>query len=290
VMDGEAVFNLDDFLRSTEAAIMAERYPIVAFGSNANPGQLAQKFRDLEGVDQNVVPTMLAKIKRVVPVYAARIGINGYMFTDLFPAGEDVKTTVHVNFLSQPQLEAMDATEKAYSLCEIADVELETQDGQGYTTSAYLYIGREDDQGANILTDSQDRPIRLAEISARGETLEEQFAVMSQTETQRYIFQIAGDKIARKLLLPDVLSNEVDLVKIIINRKNDPRLASFRTHIQENESDQPLGRMVGRYIQNAIYDTGRTAQASGLRKLIPKEAQDIQLQDAKTLADLKSRI
>jgi hypothetical protein len=289
VLESEAVFNLDDILQSLEAAPMAERYPIIAFGSNANPGQLAQKFKDLEGADQNIVPTMVAKIKRVVPVYAARIGINGYIFTDLFPAGDDVESRVHVNFLSRPQLGAMDATEKAYSLCEVPNLELETHDGLGYRMSAYLYVGREDSLGANILVDDQSRPIRLAEISTSGGNLDELFAVMTQTEAQRYIFDVAGHKIADALKLHVTPKDEVDLIKLIINRKDEPRLASFRSYVKENEGGQPLGRMVGRYIQQAMSDTGRTIQASGLRKIIPKEAQDINLEQALTFSELKDK-
>ncbi len=284
----ELVYDLNDFLRSKEAMPIEERFPVIAFGSNANPGQLAQKFKKFEGTDRDIVPTMTASLRGVVPVYAARIGINGYVFTDLFPASQAIESQVHINFLSKSQLQAMDETEKAYSLCRIPDVSLQTLEAGGYKTSAYLYVGKEHSQGANILVDAAGRPIRLAEISARGGDLDEQFAVMSQAEVQKYIYEIAAGRIAEGLHLDKPPVDEVDLIKLIINRQQDARLAKLKDHIKLYEPNQPLGRVVGRQIQQAIASTGQTAIASGMRQRIAKDSQDIPLENARNFGELNN--
>jgi hypothetical protein len=283
----ELIYNLDDVLTSMEAAPMGKRYPVIAFGSNANPGQLAQKFKDLEGADREVVPTMIATIKGVVPVYSGRIGINGYVFTDLFPAAQDVESRVHINFLSEAQLRAMDATEKAYSLCKIEDVRLQTHEAEGYSTDAYLYVGREDEQGANILIDGEGHPIRLSEITTTGDGLDSKFSSMTQAEAQQYIFEVAGRDIASNLRLYEQPIDEVDLVKLIIDRKDDLRLEALREYIAKSEKPQPLGRVVGQKIQAAIEGNRITTKASGLRKIIPKQSQDVSLEDAQTFGELQ---
>src|SRR5579859_8119299 len=158
----ELVWNIDDLLEKAGALKMEDRIPVITFGSNANPGQLALKMEDpkLEGADKYIVPTLKAHVKRMPPVYVARIGINGYTFTDLVPTNDpNAKTEVYVNFLSRPQLEAVNATEGAYSLCELPDVSVDTADSEGIKMPAYLYVGRADSKTADILTDEQGRPI-----------------------------------------------------------------------------------------------------------------------------------
>ena len=285
VLGGAGVFDLGDCLRIAEAVGINERVPVIAFGSNANPGQLVQKFASLQGADRYVVPTITARVRGVASVYAARIGVNGYVFADLYPTDESVESRVHINLLSRPQLARMTKTEGAYSLCKMTNVVLETQDGSTLTTGAYLYVGREDGRAANILADQYGRPIRLAEIEASGEVLQEQFAVMSQTEVQQYIFGIAAKGITVALMLQEVPRDPADLVWLLIRRETDTRLDDFR----QAHSTERLSTAVGRCIQQAIVASDRTIPASGLRRVIPKEDQNIASESVQTLGQLISK-
>jgi hypothetical protein len=284
----EYVFNIDDLLEAVDAEPLGQRYPVVAFGSNANPGQLFQKFNDLHGADKDIVPTLKAKVKGVVPVYVARIGLNGYVFTDLAPtADSSAECEVFVNFLSKLQLEAMDKTEKAYTLCEVPGVKIETSDRPEYETCAYLYVGRDDDMGARLLADGQGRPIRLAELKADGEELDKEFGVMTQDEVQKYIFDIAADAIADALLLDHLPRDELDIIRMIINRSKDRRLSRLRELNEQQSSPQPLGRLITKNkIQKAIEATGKTLPNNNIRSRIPKNRQDIPVEEAKSFHEL----
>jgi len=294
--DDELVFNIDDLLSSVEAVPMKDRYPVIAFGSNANPGQLIQKFKDLEGADRNIVTTLHASVKGVVPVYVARIGLNGYVFTDLFPTDDpEAECEVFINFLSRAQLEAMDATEKAYSLCEISDVSIKTS-GEDFKTHAYLYVGKvkegEDGaKGAGVLTDEKGRPIRLAELNANGAKIDDEFGAMTQTEVQRYIYKIAGAHIADAFRLKEYPQNETEIARMIINRTKDERLDDFRQQAKTNaryikNGKFLLGRAINEAVQEAIRSTGRTTPERSIRGIIQEEMQDISVDRVKTFTEL----
>lgn len=284
----ELVWNINDLLENTGAIKLEDRIPVVTFGSNANPGQLAQKFENLEGADKYIVPTLKANLKGMAPVYVARIGINGYTFTDLAPTNNpEARSEVYVNFFSKSQLEAVNATEGAYSLCEVPNVTIDTEDGEGVKLPAYLYVGRADSKAADILTDEQGKPIRLSELETIGEGVDEQFAAMSQPEVQQYIAKIARDGVAAKLgIAPETLAGEYDLVGIVINRNRDERLAKFKAGLSPEDSKRLGGILTQQVIQKTIKETGRTAVGRNIRDRIPKSNQDKTIDDVKTFAQL----
>lgn len=285
----ELVWNIDDLLENAGATKLEERIPVITFGSNANPGQLALKMEDLEGrPDKYIVPTLKARVKGMAPVYVARIGINGYTFTDLVPTQDpEAKTEVYINFLTRPQLEAVNATEGAYSLCELPDVLVDTADGEGIKTPAYLYVGRADAKAADILTDEHGRPIRLAELQTEGQGISEQFASMTQSEVQHYIAEIAREKVAAKLGIPvEQIGADFDLVKLVINRNKDERLANFKAQLSPEDLKRFGGVLTQDVIQRSIKETGRVVSGRNIRDQIAPENLDKTLGDVKTFAEL----
>jgi hypothetical protein len=288
----EGIFCLDDLLLHAEAPPMAERFPIIAFGSNANPGQLSQKFNELEGADRYVVPVLKGLVKGVLPVYVARIGINGYVFTDLVSSSNpEAQCEVFINFLSKNQLEIMDATEGAYSLCELPNTAITINDGSQITTSAYLYVGKEDDAGVGFLTDEKGKLIRLAELRAEGDGIDNEFGALTQQQVQQYIYNIAVDEIVNSLMLDKKPDDIIDVIKLIINRAEDKRLAKLRESNEQLEEPVPLGRLITRLkIQDAIQKTGRVSAAKGksIRSRIPLENQNVSLESVKTFGQIIS--
>jgi hypothetical protein len=294
----DLIFNIDDLLTIFEAVPMRDRYPVIAFGSNANPGQLAQKFKDLEAADKNIVPTLRASVKGMVPVYVSRIGLKGYVFTDLFPTDDaEAECEVYVNFLSPAQLETMDSTEKSYSLCEVPNLCIKSSSGNNLVTNAYLYAGKveeeeNDAKGAGILADENGRPIRLAELSASGERIDEEFAAMTQPQVQEYIYGIAGSQIADYLRLESTPDDEIDIARMIITRKNDNRLSEFRREAKAKAEAKGakflLGRAINEAIQEAIKTSGRTIPEKSIRVRIPKEMQDLSLDGLKNFSQLNT--
>lgn len=285
----ELVWNIDDLLKNAEAAKLEDRIPVITFGSNANPGQLVQKMMDLEGADKNVVPTLKAHVKGVAPAYVARIGINGYTFTDLVPTTDpEAKTEVYINFLSRPQLEAVNATEGAYSLCELPDVQIDTADGEGIKMPAYLYVGREDSKAADLLTDQNGKLIRLSELAVEGKGVDQEFSAMSQTEVQKYIGAIAKKSVAAKLgISPDVLSGDFDLVEL--NRNRDERLRAFKDGLTLEDKKRLGGVLTQNVIQQSIKESGKTVAGMNVRTLIPPENRDKTLDEVKTFAELRQK-
>jgi hypothetical protein len=287
----EYVFDIDDLLEEAGAAQMHERYPVVAFGSNANPGQLAQKFNGLKGADRDVIPNSKAWVKGVVPVYVGRIGINGYVFTDFYPASDpDIRTEVYINFLSNAQLEALDTTEKAYSLCEIPGVYIEVAGDTELTMPAYLYAGRDDDKGASLLADSQGRPIRLAELNTEGDMIDNEFGAMTQQEVLQYIHKIVGEKIAGLLCLDEVPQDELEIISLIINRQDDPRMAKFRAKNSQSAQKLKLGNAIGNATKEAIKSAGRLIEGKNIKSRLPADSKDIGVRNAKTLGQLISTL
>jgi hypothetical protein len=294
------IYNINDVLRSLEALPIERRYPVIAFGSNANPGQLAQKFKELDGADKDIVPTLHASVNGMVPVYVARIGLNGYVFTDLYPTNnEKAECEVFINFLTPAQLEAMDATEGAYSLCEVPNVTIRgTASEETIISDAYLYVGKvkinnEGPKGAGILADNEGRPIRLAELNASGEGIDEEFAAMTQSEVQSYLHEVAGVHVAKFFRLEDAPNTTDDIIRMITNRQKDERLSNFRKWARgESEYKRNgkflLGRAMNEAIQNAIKDTGRTMPEISIRSRIPEEKQDLSLDKLRTFGELIS--
>jgi hypothetical protein len=297
----QLIYDMNHILKSLEALPMEARYPIITFGSNANPGQLAQKFKKLEGADKDVVPTLKAHVKGVVPVYAPRIGINGYVYAVLHTAPTDAKSEVYINFLSKAQLEVMNSTEKAYGLCEFSEASIESLDGV-LNIPAYVYAGTNSANTKGVLLDEKERPVRLAESISEEERLTGEFGVMSQSEVQKYIYSLIADNITDELHLRNPPEDEVDLIRLMLRRKSDKRLRSFRRRLalerwakiirkpqdRKNWEKPKIGNEFRDRTEKIIYRVGRAAVGSNVRKLIPEEKQDLSLDQLRTFGEINT--
>lgn len=296
----QEVWNIDDLLSHAEVPKMADRYPVITFGSNANPGQLVDKFKTLEGGDRYIVPTLKATIPGAMAVYVARLGLKGYVFADLVPTKDpETAMEVYVNFLSKSQFEAMDASEGAYDVCKLSRTDIVSDEGI-LQIPAYLYVGKQKTsdtagapRGAGILTDLEDRPIRLAEI--RASDPHNEFAVMTQSEVQSFILDVAGKAINQNWKTGDhPITDPETLSEVMISRNKDDRLAKFRDDLSATngaleaagQKTIPLGRVVGQAVHDALVSVGRTANSVSIRANILSENQNIALEDRQTLREL----
>ena len=247
------VCDLDDILRSEGAAEMADRVPIITFGSNANPAQLANKFKDLStAADHHIIPTTETHLEGATPVYVPKVGTFGYSFADLYPEA-GAKTAVMINWLSPDQLVRMAETEASYTLCRLGDVRLDETD---VAVPAQLYVGK-----VSVYSDEKGNPVRLREVPTVGSG----FTEMSQEEIQTELLRLTGDYLREAFphIGPEELLSAEGLRTVIKNmpgknRKGDPL------------ARRELGGAMARYLEG----TGRVQSAS-LLDTIPREDQDI---------------
>ncbi|MFW6689797.1 hypothetical protein [Streptomyces sp. MAR4 CNX-425] len=99
---------LDEALASLGQAPAAERYPVLALGSNAAPGQLRHKLTHL-GLPA-VVPLTPAAVGGVGVGVSGHISRPGYVAAAPYAAG-DVESRLWVTWLDEDQLRAVDGTE-----------------------------------------------------------------------------------------------------------------------------------------------------------------------------------
>ncbi len=85
---------------------MEARHPVIACGSNAAPERLRQKFGDKD----TVIPTLEVIVEGYCILYAARFTRYGSVPATVAKVPGTL-TTMHVNLLTDDQLEVMDETE-----------------------------------------------------------------------------------------------------------------------------------------------------------------------------------
>jgi hypothetical protein len=166
VPTAEGNVELNEILQFYDVSTMENRFPIVGFGSNACPGQLSEKFSELQNKwqditepgDHHIVPTLRATMSDVAAAYSSRLGIHGYVFAELV-AAEGVESEVFVNFLSQGQLCRMIRSEGAYELCNLGEVAIS---GLSKTIPAYGFAGKNE-----VLHDTFGQPILMKDISQK---------------------------------------------------------------------------------------------------------------------------
>ena len=134
-------------------ALGADRTPVLGYGSNASPQQLARKFYDFEGA-RGVLLNMRCSLRDFDSVYSALMSGYGSIPADL---QHSPGTTLHcfVTWLDAKQLERMDETEGGYHLAELEGVHLELEDGTildkvlVYLATAGQLSNRHTDQNAD---------------------------------------------------------------------------------------------------------------------------------------------
>lgn len=250
------VWDLNDALKLAGASLMEDRIPVVTFGSNANPGQLLNKFRELQDeTDRQIVPTTKAMLHDVAPVYVPKVGIWNYSFADLYPE-KGAETEVFVNWLSPAQLEKMHKTEKAYIFSQYSTIEL---GGTDLKLPAYLYAGN-----ASAYLGEDGRPVRLSTVNTTGSKLR----ALSQREIQEELLKDTKDH----------LIDRFEHIKTVIN-EGDFSVGALHEVIQTMPEiigldGTPLKKnMIGNAMAEYLASIERTAPT--LLSAIPVENQNI---------------
>lgn len=102
-------------LQRLNSTPLDDRIPVLAYGSNANPVQIAKKMAGLDA--DRTVPLLLGEVAELTPVYAGHIATYGAI-----PATLDLATGEHnrifLAFFTLPQLEVTITSEHGnYALC-----------------------------------------------------------------------------------------------------------------------------------------------------------------------------
>ena len=122
---------LDAFLAEAGATPVADRFPVLAYGANRNPGTLTIKFRHHGSQDQpggDCIPVLKATL-RGADVAACRLHGHGYFYGELLVASPftvDTEIEVRVVLADLAQLRALNDSEGLregmYSAAVVSDV------------------------------------------------------------------------------------------------------------------------------------------------------------------------
>ncbi|MET0966017.1 MAG: hypothetical protein ABWZ02_06450 [Nakamurella sp.] len=109
---------LDDARRTPRGAQVTQRYPVLAFGSNAAPAQLLDKF-DWLAPRHRVVPVTVGQLDGFSLAHSAHVSNPGYLPYVLVHAGAGATLEVRVLWLDDTQLAALNETEPNYRLVPV---------------------------------------------------------------------------------------------------------------------------------------------------------------------------
>lgn len=159
---------LDQTLASLKATDMDGRYPIIGYGSNANPAQLQRKFPK---EDNPVIPVLKAVLEGFDVVYANSFSKHGYAPATLIHS-PGTRVDVWVTMLDGYQLKHMDKTEGRGKTYCMADLKSTVRLANEAKLPAYSYIHV---RGALTLN---KKPVRLGPIHVDNPT----YQAMNQEE------------------------------------------------------------------------------------------------------------
>ena len=143
---------LDEALADVGEAPAGERFPVIAIGSNAAPGQLHYKL-DRLGLAP-VVPMTPLRVSGLGVGVSAHVGLRGYVANSPF-ADPDGEAEVVLTLLDADQLSAVDATELPRyhrALLPGTDFPMILPSGERLD-AAYLYVN-----AAGVLADEGGQP------------------------------------------------------------------------------------------------------------------------------------
>ena len=147
---------LDRLLKSRGLAPINERYAVLAYGSNACPGQLLRKFRSESSLTN--IPVVFGRLDGADAVYARRRTRGGYIPATLAKSAGSGPSWL--TLLTAEQARAMDRSEgrpTSYALAELHGIAFSV--GQLDITPLYSYV---DINGGVMVFDG--RPVRLREM------------------------------------------------------------------------------------------------------------------------------
>lgn len=110
---GSQRHTLDQALRLARSPVMAERFPVLAVGSNASPGQLTHKFTSGRYVS-GVVPITLVRIKGIGLGHSAHISKAGYVPYVPVAGDPTAERDLFILWLDAAQMERINETEPNY--------------------------------------------------------------------------------------------------------------------------------------------------------------------------------
>lgn len=128
---------LGHLLESRGLPPVSERYAVLAYGSNACPGQLHLKYKSY-GLTN--VPVLYGRLSGAEAVYARRKTNGGYIPATLARTDDDGPSWI--TLLAADQFEAMDTSEGRpdyYVLAEVPDVQFSIGRSRFQTTPLYSY-------------------------------------------------------------------------------------------------------------------------------------------------------
>ncbi len=110
---------LDSALSQLAATAMGQRYPVLAVGSNASPGQLIHKFSRTS--ERTIVPFTAARVSGMAVAHSAHVSPAGYI--PYRPTLSINATRLSVLWLDRNQLVLLDATEPNYKPLTISGLD-----------------------------------------------------------------------------------------------------------------------------------------------------------------------
>jgi hypothetical protein len=199
--DGSYLFADGETRPLTPDLDVEERTPVLGYGSNRAPEQLARKFPEAD----EVIPVMHGWLDGFDVVYAAHLAHYGSLPAALIPE-PDTRVAVSVLWLDNRQLERMHETEalgRSYAYTRLDRVTLALEGGMELD-SVYSYESK-----AGVMLDS-GRPMALAAIAAQGR----QLPALEQEDALAW--------------LRDRLEPAADLDAFILGHVDDPTLRQSR--------------------------------------------------------------
>lgn len=181
--EGLSSSGLDRRLAELGAAPVSERRPVLAYGSNRSPAQLASKFRTEPFTP--VIPVVRGRLFGASVAFAAGVTRYGAIPAALVD-DPGSRTDVAVTYLDRRELEALDRTERGHHRPELdaavhrlellAGVEVPGCQSYRHTRPVLTWSGA---------------PIRLAEIGSEASAL----PARTQVEVQQMLLDLWRDRL-----------------------------------------------------------------------------------------------
>ncbi len=193
--------------RETSPSAGEDRWPVLAYGSNASPEVLERKFGDGGDV---IVPMIRARLSDFDVVYSSHFSPYASIPATL-QRSEGTTVTTFVSYLTRSQLHALSETEPNYILASILEIDCELDFG-GRLSELTTYLTR---HGCLTIDGSE---IALADIDADGR----RFPALDEREVLEAV---------RERLGPDK-----DLEEFVVETARDEQLSSRRTEELKREA------------------------------------------------------